>query len=90
MSPGTACGESPYDQECGDTFVRVTGIGEFLRACRGDSGGPVYSGNYAAGIFTHYVEYNGTGCTHPSSTATIYFQPMSAVQAVLGVTLFTG
>jgi len=68
----------------------LTGIGEFLRACAGDSGGPVYSGNYAAGIFTHYVEYGDTGCTHPSSTATIYFQPMSAVQAVLGVTLYTG
>lgn len=44
---------------CHNVFVRVHGPD--LQACRGDSGGPWYSGNKAYGI--HKASNSGNDCT---------------------------
>ncbi len=88
-SPGSFCGALVKDP-CGNTFVRVEGSATHLRVCRGDSGGPIYSGNLAVGISTTMAVSTRTSeCTPSSGTVKYWYAPMSILQRDLGVTLYT-
>ena len=71
-------------KRCGYTFVRVRG--PLLRVCRGDSGGPWYSGGFAYGILG-----GGNDLTDCVSTGKFaYFSTISRVEEWLGVVIQIG
>ena len=74
---------SGADVDCELVFVRVHG--QFLRSCKGDSGGPHYRGGIAYGI--HAASNGGTDCEGTGRTAT--FSAIREVEAFLGVDVLT-
>ncbi|WP_420434656.1 hypothetical protein [Candidatus Poriferisocius sp.] len=68
---------------CDSVFVKVEG--QFLRGCRGDSGGPFYRGGTAYGIMAGTSDRNN--CTSGGKTVT--FSAIGEVEAFLGVDVLT-
>jgi len=68
---------------CRPVFVRVHG--KYLKACKGDSGGPYYRGGTAYGI--HASSNGERNCTKQGRTAT--FSAIREVEAFLGVKVLT-
>ena len=68
---------------CAAVYVQATG--PTMQSCRGDSGGPVYSGNSAYGI--HNGSNSGNDCDLLG--VSIYFSAIGRVTSILGVDVVT-
>ncbi|MDE0579886.1 MAG: hypothetical protein OXI29_08435 [bacterium] len=66
-------------------FVKVEG--EYLKGCRGDSGGPFYQGGVAYGIMAGLIGGDHGNCTMKGRTVT--FSAIDKIQTFLGVEVLT-
>ena len=70
---------------CDSVFVKVEG--EYLKGCRGDSGGPFYQGGVAYGLMAGLIGGDHGNCTLKGRTVT--FSAIDKVQTFLGVEVLT-
>lgn len=84
VRPNPSGGCDANGSACASVFVRATGPD--MRACSGDSGGPVYSYSSAYGI--HKGSDSGNNCNKPNTK--IYFSAIRRVQRLLDVEVVTG
>lgn len=86
MSTSNPCRDSAGGLvACDSVFVKVEG--EYLRGCRGDSGGPFYRGGMAYGIMSGLIGGDVNNCTLEGRTVTI--SAIDEVQSFLGVNVLT-
>lgn len=70
---------------CRSVFVKVEG--QWLKGCKGDSGGPFYRGGKAYGILAGLIGGNAKDCTSRGKTVT--FSAINEVEAFLHVNVLT-
>ncbi len=82
-----SCG--PYNGPCADVFV-IVNLSDVAISCRGDSGGPWFHNNLAAGIHSGAANYYSDDQACISGTNRYaYFTPISNALGPLGVALLT-